>query len=120
MLLDEEEQRWHCFRDNVVFIDSKTAGKPSQKHKRNWGRILVAALICAIPFSNPLFFLSLYEQSRLTELNCPRCSSPATEVADRTLRWKNKRFDTILEYRCRDCGAVWQRWGERGLKIEEN
>jgi hypothetical protein len=113
MLLDEEEHRWYCFRDNVVLIE--TASKPAQKSKRNWHRMLAAALLCIIPFSNPLFFLSAYDHSRLSELNCPRCKSPATEVASRTLRWKNKRFDTILEYRCLGCGTVWQRWGERSV-----
>jgi len=108
MRFDEEEQLWYCFRDNVLFIHDAAAGKASHKRKRNWGRILVAGLLCTIPFSNPSFFLSAYDQSRSVELNCPRCKSHATEVANRTLRWKNKRFDTILEYRCLGCGAVWQ------------
>jgi hypothetical protein len=113
MSYDEEEQLWYCFRDNVLFIEDEAAGKASHKRKRNWGRILVAALLCTIPLSNPLFFLSAYDQSRLTELNCPRCKSSATEMANRTLHWKNNRFDIILEYRCLGCGAVWQRLEER-------
>ena len=120
MLLDEEEQRWYCFRDKVVLIGNETTIKPGQKRRRNWGRILMAALFCAIPFSNPSFFLSLYDQLRSRKLICPRCKSSANEVANRTLRLKNKRFDTVLEFRCLDCGAVWQRWGERGLKVQEN
>jgi len=113
MSFDQEEKLWYCFRDNLFFLDGKAASKPSNLRKRNWGRMLLAALLCMIPSSNPFFFLSAYDKSRLTELNCPRCKRPATELADKTLRWKNKRFDTILEYRCQGCGAVWQRLEQR-------
>jgi hypothetical protein len=113
MLLNEQEKRWYCFKDNVVLIDVQAATKPSQKHKRNWGRTLLTALFCAIPLSNQLAFLFAYNQrARSTELNCPHCKSPAIEEADKTLRWKNKGFDTIFEYRCLGCGTVWQRWAE--------
>jgi hypothetical protein len=93
----------------------ETSSKPAQKPKRNWRRILAAAFLCAIPFSNPLFFLTAYDQSQLSELQCPRCKRSATELAGRTLRYKNKRFDIILEYRCLSCGAVWQRWEQRSF-----
>jgi hypothetical protein len=109
MFFDEREQRWSCFADNVNLTYDEAAGKFSRKPKRNWRRILAAALLCAIPFTNPYFFMSAYDRRRLRKLNCPNCRSSATEVANRTLRLKNKHFETILECRCRSCGAVWKR-----------
>ena len=112
MSFDEEEQRWYCFTDNLPFINNQLAGKSSRKPKRDWRRILVAALFCAIPCCNPAFFLSAYDRSRLKGSNCPHCERTGTEV-NRTLRLRNNRFDTILEYHCLGCGAEWQRREKR-------
>jgi hypothetical protein len=108
MSFDDKGQVWSCFADNVKLTSDEVAGKPLGKRKRNLGRTLLAVLLCAIPGTNPFFFMSAYDRL-LRKLNCPNCKSSATEVASRTLRWKNRRFDTILEYRCQSCGALWKR-----------
>ena len=107
MSFEKEEQRWYCFRDNLALTANEQAGRSSQKPKREWGRILVATLSCAIPFSNPLFFLFAYDKLRLRRSKCPHCRSTDREVLSRTLRLRNNRFDILLEYRCPACGTVW-------------
>ena len=113
MSFDQEEKRWYCFTDNLPFIKNEQASKSSPKPKPDWGRIL-ATLLCILPSSNPSFFLSAYDRQRLKGLNCSHCKSIDTEVVNRTLRLRNRRFDTIFEYRCLSCGAAWQRRWERG------
>jgi hypothetical protein len=50
-------------------------------------------------------------------MNCPRCHG-ATELVGRSLRWRNERFDLMLDYHCVQCGTMLN-GDETGLKIEE-
>ena len=52
-------------------------------------------------------------------INCPRCHGP-TELVGRSLRWRKEGFDLMLDdYHCVECGTMWQRTGETGVKMEE-
>ena len=109
MSFDEEEKQWYCVTDNLHFSRAKSGSKPSDKVKRDWRRIFVTTLLCAVPFSNPIFLLSVYDRSRSKASNCPDCESNRTEVVDRTLDLKKNELHIVLEYHCRDCGSAWRR-----------
>lgn len=108
MSFDERKQQWFCSTDDANLTHDQADNFP-RKPKRNWRRILATALICTLPCTNPYFFISAYDRRHLRKSRCPSCKSSATEVANRTLRLRNKSLETILECRCQTCGAQWKK-----------